>query len=429
MPPEPAASRGRRPRARLAVGVADQALSSLANVALTVVVAHGAGPAGLGAFGVAYAVYLILAGLSRALSSEPLLVRFGGAGGHWRAGARDCTGMALAGGIAAGAALFLAASAFGGEAGTALAALAVFLPSLLLKDAWRFVFITAGRPWRAVLNDAVWAAGQVLAVGWVLVDGDHTAGAFVAAWGAAATVAAVFGIAQSRCLPAPLRAGHWMSAHRDLLPGYCVDFAARMGGRQVALLSAGALGGLPVLAAIRAAEVLFGGLNVVLQAAPLVAVPAAVAAGRRSAAALRRAVGRLSAGLLALALAYGTLTLLVPDGLGRAVTGDAWVLARPVLPAECALFASIAAITGPALGLRAAGDARRGATVRLLVIPLSVAFGAGGALAAGAPGALYGLALANCAGLVLWRRQFARALADPRPSPRGEALVAASRPA
>uniref|UniRef100_UPI001A954EA8 hypothetical protein n=1 Tax=Actinomadura roseirufa TaxID=2094049 RepID=UPI001A954EA8 len=133
--------------------------------------------------------------------------------------------------------------------------------------------------------------------------------------------------------------------------------------------------------------------------------------------------------LVALSLGYGTLTLLVPAGAGHAVAGASWALAGPVLPAECALFASIAAITGPALGLRAIGDARRGATVRLLVVPLSVTCGAGGAWLAGASGALYGLALANVVGLVLWRRQFARALADRPSSPLGEAPASALRPA
>ncbi|WP_207401260.1 hypothetical protein, partial [Actinomadura roseirufa] len=279
------------------VGVADQALSSLANVALTVVVARSVGPAGLGAFGVASAVYLLAVGLSRALSSEPFLVRFSAAAGRDAAEVRrasaDSAGMALVGGVVVGALVLVAvlvtvlvsAPVTGGAVEAALLPLAVFLPGLLLKDAWRFVFIAADLPWRAVLNDAVWAAGQIVAVGWVLARPHPDVGAFVAAWGAAATVAAGFGVVQSRCPPAPLRAGRWIAAHRDLLPGYCVDFAARMGGRQLVLLSVGVLGGLPALAAVRAAEVLFGGLNVVLQAVPLVAVPAAVAAGRRSAAA------------------------------------------------------------------------------------------------------------------------------------------------
>ncbi|WP_171064490.1 MATE family efflux transporter, partial [Actinomadura soli] len=415
----------------LAVGLADQSVSSLASVALTIVVARNAGPAGLGAFGVAYALYLIVAGASRAVASEPFLVRLSGAAdAEWRAGARDCTGMAVAVGTAAGAVVLPAALVSGGAVGAALLPLAASLPGLLLKDAWRFAFIAAGRPWRAVLNDGVWGLGQVLAVGGVLVaDGRPGVGAFVAAWGASATAAAVFGSVQSGCAPAPWRAGRWIAAHRDLLPGYTVDFAARMGGRQLALLATGALGGLPALAAIRAAEILFGALNVVLQAVPLVTVPAAVAAGRRSATALRRAVRGLTAALVALALGYGALVLLVPDELGRALAGESWTLARPVLLAECALFVSIAAITGPALGLRAIGDARGGATIRLMVVPLSVLCGAGGAWTAGAPGALYGLALANCAGLVLWWRQFARALAGPPPSPRSEALMPASRTA
>lgn len=403
-------------------GLADQALSSATNVALTIVVAREVGTADLGAFGVAYAAYLILVGLSRAVSSEPLLVR------HAQGGARESTGIALACGVVTGALLYGAAVVLGGRAEPALASLALFLPGLLLKDAWRYVFIAGGRPARAILNDGVWAAGQVVGVGWVAVT-HPTVGWFVFAWGASATVAAAFGVVQSRERPAPLRSLRWIAAHRDLLPGYVVDFGARMGGRQLSFLTVSALGGLAAMGAIRAAEVLFGVMNVVLQGAPLVFIPQAVAAARRSPAALRREVTRLSAGMTALALGYGALVLLVPDHVGRSLVGASWTEAQPVLIAECALFAGIAAMSGPTVGLRALGDARRGATVRLLVVPMSLGFGATGAVLAGAPGAVSGLALANGIGLALWFRQFRRALAGVRPAPEAATSPAASQPA
>ncbi|RAY11387.1 hypothetical protein DPM19_30655 [Actinomadura craniellae] len=399
---------------RTAGALADQALSSVTNVALTIVVAREVGPAGLGGFAVAYAAYLILVGLCRAVTCEPLLVRYDT--GSWRAGAAAATGTALVAGTAGGFGLLAVAAVLGGPAGAALLPLALLLPGLLVKDAWRFVFVVAGRPGRALLNDGVWALGQAVALGWVVVAGRPSAGAFVAAWGLAALPAALFGAVQSGVWPAPLRARGWLREHRDLLPGYTVDFAARMGGRQIAFLTVGALAGLPALAAIRAAEVLFGALNVVLQAVPMLAVPPAVAAWRRSAAALRVLVRNLTAGLVALALGYGALALLVPDPVGRALVGETWSGAESVLLAQCALFVTIAAVAGPAVGLRALGDARRGATVRLLVVPLSVGLGAAGAWSAGASGALYGLALANLAGLVLWVRLFRRAL-TPVPQP------------
>ena len=95
-------------------GLADQALSSATNVALTIVVAREVGTADLGAFGVAYAAYLILVGLSRAVSSEPLLVR------HAQGGARESTGIALACGVVTGALLYGAAVVLGGRAEPAL---------------------------------------------------------------------------------------------------------------------------------------------------------------------------------------------------------------------------------------------------------------------------------------------------------------------
>src|SRR5262245_15550550 len=119
--------------AKSAWGLADQALSSATNVALTVVIAREVGAADLGAFGVAYAAYLILVGLSRAVCSEPLLVR------HGQGGARESTGIALSCGVVAGVLLYGVALVLGGRAGSALVPLALFLPALLLKDAWRYV--------------------------------------------------------------------------------------------------------------------------------------------------------------------------------------------------------------------------------------------------------------------------------------------------
>ncbi|WP_214103537.1 hypothetical protein [Acrocarpospora catenulata] len=400
-------------------GFADQAVASATNVALTIVVARQVDPWTLGAFAVAYTLYLVAVGLSRAVASEPLLVRYS----HLppqahRDGARGSTGMAVLIGLAGGLGMAAVALAVGGAIAEAVVPLGLALPALLLKDAWRFVFLAAGRPGQAIVNDLVWAGAQVLCVGGVLVAGLGQVGWFVAAWGVSALVACVAGAVQAGVAPAPWRAGRWLREHRDLLPGYTVDFVARAGGRNLTLLAVGWVGGLPALAAIRAAEVLFGGLNVVLQAGYLVAIPQAVGAYRRSAAALRTAVAVQSGLLVVLSLGYSAVILLVPDGWGRALVGQSWSIAEEVLLAQALLYTGIAAITGPVVGLRALGDARRSAGVRLLLVPLYVASSVAGAYLAGAAGAVLGLGLAHLVGLVLWIVQF-RSLLNPPPSLQG----------
>jgi hypothetical protein len=61
---------------RLGWGLADQALSSLTNFALAVLVARAVSTSALGAFGLSFTTYTITLGATRALCSEPLTVRY-----------------------------------------------------------------------------------------------------------------------------------------------------------------------------------------------------------------------------------------------------------------------------------------------------------------------------------------------------------------
>ncbi|MEZ0074720.1 hypothetical protein [Planotetraspora sp. GP83] len=407
---------------KTAWGLADQALASATSIALTVVVAREVDTWALGAFATANTLYMIVLGFSRTVVSEPLLVRFSHvAETEHRQGVRQSTGLALLIGLLGGALLLGAALLYGGLVAEAIMPLAIFLPGLLLKDAWRFAFIAAERPGHAILNDLIWALGQVAGVGWVIGSGHPTVGGIVAAWAVSATVAAAAGVLQARLLPAPWLARRWIHGTRDLLPAYTVEFVARVGGRNLALLAVGWVSGLPTLGAIRAAEVVFGPLNVLLQAGNLVAIPQAVGALRRSVATLRATVVAQSGALIVLSAGYAAFALILPAGLGRALVGESWGLAEAILLPTALLYACVAAMTGPIVGLRALGDNRRSPAVRLLFAPLYIGFGVAGAAAQGAAGAMTGLALANLAGAALWIWQFHDALRKtepPSPPPR-----------
>ncbi|MBO0825158.1 MAG: hypothetical protein J2P27_15105, partial [Actinobacteria bacterium] len=78
---------------RLGWGVADQAVSSLTNFAVSVYVVHSLGATQFGAFSLAYVTYGFVLNASRGLSTDPLMVRFSGASVRaWRRGVADCTG-------------------------------------------------------------------------------------------------------------------------------------------------------------------------------------------------------------------------------------------------------------------------------------------------------------------------------------------------
>lgn len=79
----------------------DQALSSLANAALSILMAKATGVAGYGAFAVAFTVYTFLIGVSRALVNQPYLMRFAAVpDAEALAGARGGTGAGLLLGLA-----------------------------------------------------------------------------------------------------------------------------------------------------------------------------------------------------------------------------------------------------------------------------------------------------------------------------------------
>ena len=75
----------RRVARRFGWGLADQAVSSLSNAALSFYVARELGATQFGAFSLAYVTYSFALNASRGLATDPLLVRFSGArAAAWR---------------------------------------------------------------------------------------------------------------------------------------------------------------------------------------------------------------------------------------------------------------------------------------------------------------------------------------------------------
>ena len=68
----------RRVAQRFGWGLADQAMSSLTNAAMSIYVARALGAAQFGAFSLAYVTYAFALNASRGLATDPLLVRFSG---------------------------------------------------------------------------------------------------------------------------------------------------------------------------------------------------------------------------------------------------------------------------------------------------------------------------------------------------------------
>ena len=194
----------RRAARRMGWGLADQAMCSVSNAAVSFYVARELGAAKFGAFSLAYVTYSFALTASRGLATDPLLVRYSNANlPIWRRAVARCTGTALVTGLLTGACAITAALLLGGTVQLAFLALGLTLPGLLLQDSWRYSFFALGRGSQAFVNDTIWTLTLLPPLVVLRITHHNTVFWFVLAWGAAATVAACIGPLQARVIPRP----------------------------------------------------------------------------------------------------------------------------------------------------------------------------------------------------------------------------------
>jgi O-antigen/teichoic acid export membrane protein len=394
-------------------GVADQAVSSLTNFVVGLVVAQKLAAPDFGIFALVWATYGLALSVSRGMVSDPYVVRFSGASGELRDRAlRRATGCALAvglvtGGIGVGCGLLI-----GGPFGYAIVALGVVLPALLLQDAWRFGFFAAGEGARACVNDAVWAVALVPLM--LLATAYPSVGSFVLAWGGGAAVAAAVGAGQARVLPALTGARAWLVEQRDLGTRYVLEALSNNASGQVRLYGVGILAGLTAVGALRGAELLIAPFLALLMGMSLVSVPEASRVLQRDRSRLPGFCLFLGSAQAVAALLWGlSLLLLVPRSVLVSLLGAIGPAAVPlVLPATLAItFASFGA--GATTGLRALGAARRSLRAQNAFSAAYIVCTLTGAALDGALGSSWGAAVACLAGSVIWWTQLRAAAAEP----------------
>ncbi len=401
---------GQRGRIRsLGWGLADQALSSMTNLALGLLAARSLGPRNFGTFSLVFAIYLAALAASRALNTEPLVVRYSAAPQE-----RLKPATASAAGCAAlvGSVLGLAAMSVGiagGATGTTLVALGLSLPGLLVQDAWRYAFFASGKESRAFVNDLVWAVLLLPLIVLLSVSGVASAALFTLAWGTAATGAAVVGAAQAHVVPKIKGWMGWWKENRHLTPGFFGQAAASNGASTITTFSIAAVAGIEVIGSVRAAEMLIGPLNVLFLGMFLTAPSEGVRLLTRSSAAkLRQWCLLLSTLLPAVAVLWGAMLYLLPSSVGHGLLKSTWAGAAPLIVPLALSRAGQALAFGPETGLRALGAAGRGFYARVVAGALWVAGGTIGAAVGGASGAAWGLALSTLVAAVFWWWQLSR---------------------
>ena len=265
---------------RATTTMVDQCVASASNFSVGIVVARITGPAGLGAFALAYTVWILLTTMNRSLITDPMAImgdmRHEDRDGFVRRGfAANVTLGVVAACIVAGiGAIFLCVGQH--TFGIGLLSVAPWIVALDLQDYWRWIGFMQGTPRKSLVNDLLFNAVQALAFGAVFVLGVHSVFAVVSAWGLGAIVAAAYGLRQFAVRPS-IRGGaaflwvrwptsRWLAGER----------AASWGSSQLYLIVAGAMLGPAALGGLKAAQgLVIGPTNVVINAGGSFGLPEA----------------------------------------------------------------------------------------------------------------------------------------------------------
>ncbi len=380
--------------------------------------ARTVGPRDFGAFTLAFATYVVALSVTRAISAEPLLVRYSKTDRQtWQDGVGAASGLGLAFGILAAFASLIVAGLSGGTVREAFLALAVSFPGLLVQDIWRYAFFASGRGKLAFATDFVWALILFPVLGFLILSGRTSVLALTLAWGMSGSAAALFSIAWTRVGPQPHRSRAWLTRQRDLVPNFLAEMFIQTGGHQLMFYGAGAISGLAAAGSLRAAYVLLAPISVMISGLRLVAIPEAakVVRTRRGTASIRylkRSGLLLCAAQVASFLVWGTFVYFWPEWLGTQVLGKVWEQARDVV-LPLSLASAAGGLTGGAsAGLRALAAAKRSRRARTILTPLQLTGALVGMTLNGPVGAAWGLGVASIAGSGFWWWQLLGAFAD-----------------
>lgn len=404
-------------RAHIPLGVMDQLVSSASNLAFMLIVARSASVQEFGAFAMVYLTYGLGLGALRAVGGDILLLTVG----RDRRDARGESGLLLGAVIwcscGGGVLLLIASRLFQESAGWLLVALAVTLPGLLVQDCLRYCLLAQKRAGAALLNDLLWLVVQALLFAVILLGVVPTSpAALLVAWGAGACVAAVAGLFQVRLLPARAGPRLWVHRHRDRIWSLLGDFFLMTGTPQVAMLLVGFILGLPAVAGLRAAQLIFVPFHSIFAGLRVLLLPGLAEAVHNGHRVLRRRAGVMAGGAGLIATAYAIPLIFLPDAAGRALFGATWATAEPLVWA-LALVCVARTLSIPVVdALRALGGGRRLIGIRLLNSLVLLGSVCGLAVGVGVGGAALGLALSMVAASAVWWIGLIRATSVSVPS-------------
>jgi O-antigen/teichoic acid export membrane protein len=388
-------------RRQLSVITVDQAIAGGSNVLIAVIAARLLDPAAFGLFGIVFLLYMVVQGVSRALVNDPLLVHPEEA--EDRTGEVIGTSSLLGLGLGAATALVgLAVSAIDTSLGEAIVVLGLCLPLLALQDLGRYLGFATQRPSSALVLDVTWLLLLVVAVIPLFVTGTHSLPWLIAAWGGSGAAAGLLVFAEHRVHG--LRLGFsWLRYTWSFSWRYLISYVSTQSGALGAASSVGAIAGARALGGLQGALLLvrpFTTFQIALTAASIGHVTRSLGAGGGV---IRRYIGKVSVLTTTAAAVNLIVMVLLPDGVGRAILGDSWEVAQPLLFATGVQILFLGLLTGPRAGLLGMRAIRKLMAIDIVTTGLVFAASIVGAEINGALGAIWAVTVVQAAmTAVMW---------------------------
>lgn len=246
----------------------DQGVSSLSNFAVGVAVARIVGIAALGAYALAYVVWLAAADVHRSLITDPMAIdndiKSSDVKRHLQTGLASELTLGAAVAVAVGCAGLILLAVGQGVYGETFLALAPWIPFLLVQDYWRWVAFMKAAPGQALTNDAMFCVVQGGAFALLLRVGVHSSVLAIGAWGLGALAGSAFGVLQHGVAPG-FRGGIGGIRRRWGMTKFLLGASAtHWGASQGYVLFTGILLGPVGIGGLKAAQSLVSGPSLVL---------------------------------------------------------------------------------------------------------------------------------------------------------------------
>lgn len=361
-----------------ALTLVDQFIFSASNFVLGVAIARAGGADALGAFTIAFLIWLTVLGANRALIIEPMTVGDSTNGGDPQLREGMLATLGLSTGIAIILAVVTSLLLIIDVHAVAVLTLAPWIPSLAMHIYWRAMAYRLQRADHALVSDLVVAVTQGSLIFTLVALDVESVSAFLAAWGIGATAGAFAGMRLARVRVT----GRGGIAHlRTLWPRsrwFIAEFGTTFPSDQGYQLLLPIMLGTASLGEFRAGASLIGPAVVISLAAANVGLPACVRQLQlHGMSGLAAYTPRLTVGIVALTTIYCGLVAILADPILLLVYGQEFTGAAIVTQLVAAQFALTAIGLGCDIALKAAGQMKqlwaiRAATAVVTIICVSV---------------------------------------------------------